>query len=149
MSNYTQVTAFTPKDALASGNPAKVIKGSDFDGEFAAISTAIASKADDAATTAALAGKRSVSETVSVIGTNTNAVTGTTYVLTASLTLTLPSAPSVGDFVRVINRSGTLTSVVGRNSLNIMGLAEDMTLDNLNASMTLVYADATRGWVWN
>jgi len=26
-------------------------------------------------------------------------------------------------------------------------LAEDMTIDNTTASLTLVYADATRGWV--
>lgn len=149
MSNYTQVTAFTPKDSLASGNPAKVIKGADFDAEFVAISTAIASKADDSTTTTALAGKRSVAETVSVIGTNTNAVVGSTYVLTASLTLTLPASPLAGEFVTVINRSATLTAVIGRNGNNIMGLAEDMTLDSLNASLTLIYADATRGWVWN
>ena len=46
MSNYTQITNFTAKDSLASGNAAKKVKGVDFDGEFAAISTAITSKAD-------------------------------------------------------------------------------------------------------
>lgn len=46
MSNYSQVTSFTPKDTLPSGNPAKVIRGADFDAEFSAISTAIATKAD-------------------------------------------------------------------------------------------------------
>ena len=52
MSNYTQVTAFTPKDSLVSGNPAKIIKGSEFDSEFSAISAAIASKTDTTDTTA-------------------------------------------------------------------------------------------------
>lgn len=47
MSDYTQLTDFSAKDALASGNPSKVIKGSEHDAEYAAISTAIASKADD------------------------------------------------------------------------------------------------------
>ena len=46
MSNYTQITNFTAKDSLPSGNAAKKVKGVDFDGEFAAISTAITSKAD-------------------------------------------------------------------------------------------------------
>lgn len=46
MSNYTQVTFFAPKDALLSGNPAKLIKGADVDPELAAISVAIASKFD-------------------------------------------------------------------------------------------------------
>jgi hypothetical protein len=46
MSNYTQTTSFTPKDSLPSGNPAKIIKGADFDAEFSAISAAVATKAD-------------------------------------------------------------------------------------------------------
>jgi hypothetical protein len=46
MSNYSQTTNFTAKDALLSGNPAKLIKGADFDVEFAAIAAAIATKLD-------------------------------------------------------------------------------------------------------
>lgn len=86
---------------------------------------------------------------VSVISTNTNAQNGYFYVLTATLTLTLPASPTVGDWVSVVNRSNTATPVIARNTRNIMGLAEDMTLDNINGSITLVYADATRGWVLN
>lgn len=85
--------------------------------------------------------------TPSVIAINTNAVAGTAYVLTASLTLTLPSSPTAGDIVTAINRSGTTTPVIGRNGQNIMGLAEDLTLDSSNAPVTLIFADATRGWV--
>ena len=46
MSNYTQTTDFSAKDNLASGNANKVIKGSDFDTEFSAIATAIATKVE-------------------------------------------------------------------------------------------------------
>ena len=46
MSNYTQTTFFAPKDALLTGNPAKLIKGSEVDPELAAIATAIATKFD-------------------------------------------------------------------------------------------------------
>lgn len=85
---------------------------------------------------------------VAVIGTNTAAARNTLYVLTASLTLTLPASPAVGDTVKVSNLSGTTTCVVARNGSNIQGLAEDLTIDSLNAAITLVYADATRGWVF-
>ena len=85
---------------------------------------------------------------VAVIGTNTAAVRNTLYVLTASLTLTLPASPAVGDTVKVSNLSGTTTCVVARNGSNIQGLAEDLTIDSLNAALELVYADATRGWVF-
>lgn len=86
-------------------------------------------------------------DTVVVIGTNTTAVKSRTYVLIATLTLTLPASPSVGDWVKVSNRSGALTAVVGRNSQNIMGLPQDMTINDKNVSFRLVFADATRGWV--
>lgn len=50
MSNYSQSTFFTPKDALTPGDPLKIIKGADIDPEFSAISTAIATKVDTAGT---------------------------------------------------------------------------------------------------
>jgi len=44
--NYTKTTNFAAKDALASGNASKVVKGTEIDTEFTNIQTAIASKAD-------------------------------------------------------------------------------------------------------
>lgn len=85
---------------------------------------------------------------VQVVSSNTNALAYRVYVLTASLTLTLPESPSPGQYVRISNASGTTTCVVARNGSNIMGLAENLTLDAINASLTLMYADATRGWVF-
>jgi len=46
MSNYTQNTFFATKDNLATGNPSKVIYGSEVDAELDEISTAIASKSE-------------------------------------------------------------------------------------------------------
>jgi len=46
MSDYTKTTNFTAKDALSTGDPLKLIKGSYFDTEFDAIATAIATKFD-------------------------------------------------------------------------------------------------------
>jgi hypothetical protein len=46
MSNYTKTTNFASKDALSSGDPAKKIKGTEFNVEFDAIATAVATKAD-------------------------------------------------------------------------------------------------------
>lgn len=47
MSDYSQVNDYSAKDALASGNPLKLIKGSDIDQELSAIAAAITSKYDD------------------------------------------------------------------------------------------------------
>lgn len=46
MSDYTQITNFTAKDALSSGDPEKIISGSDVDAEFDAISIAVQTKAN-------------------------------------------------------------------------------------------------------
>jgi hypothetical protein len=46
MSDYSQVTNFTAKDALSTGDPEKTILGSDVDAELSAISTAIGTKYD-------------------------------------------------------------------------------------------------------
>jgi hypothetical protein len=46
MADYTKTTNFTAKDALTTGDPLKVIKGSYFDTEYDNIATAIATKYD-------------------------------------------------------------------------------------------------------
>ena len=51
MTNYTKATNFATKDALSSGNPLKIVKGTEIDTEFNNIATAIATKADLASPT--------------------------------------------------------------------------------------------------
>lgn len=84
----------------------------------------------------------------SVISTSTNAVAGTYYVATAELTLTLPTSPTPGDVVGFSNLSDTQRCIIAGNGSNIMNLAEDMIVDKTSASISLQYADATRGWIF-
>jgi len=66
-----------------------------------------------------------------------------------AVTVDLPASPQVGDYVEIIDAASSFDAnnlTVGRNSLKIMGLDEDMTVGKLNASFTLVYASATSGW---
>ena len=51
MSNYTKTTDFEAKDSLPTGDSGKIIRGSEFETEFDAISTAIGTKADTAGPT--------------------------------------------------------------------------------------------------
>ena len=51
MSNYIQSTDFAAKDALASGNANKIVKGTEINTEFANIAIAVATKADLASPT--------------------------------------------------------------------------------------------------
>lgn len=60
-------------------------------------------------------------------------------------TITLPASPTTGMlvFISVLSFSNT---VIGRNSQNIMGLAENMTIDRPNVTVGLRFVDTTRGW---
>lgn len=51
MSNYTKTTNFAVKDGLITGNPAKVVNGTEIDTEFNNIATAIGTKANSASPT--------------------------------------------------------------------------------------------------
>jgi len=51
MSNYTKSTNFATKDSLSSGNPLKIVKGTEIDTEFNNIQTAIATKLDSSSGT--------------------------------------------------------------------------------------------------
>ena len=42
MSDYVKSTNFASKDSLASGNPLKIVKGTEIDTEFNNIATAVA-----------------------------------------------------------------------------------------------------------
>jgi photosystem II stability/assembly factor-like uncharacterized protein len=76
MSNYTKSTNFAAKDSLSTGNPAKLVKGTEIDTEFDNIASAIASKAD--ANNIALTGT-ATAVNLTVSGTFTATVDGGTY----------------------------------------------------------------------
>ena len=46
MSDYTKTVDFATKDGLPSGNPAKVIKGTELNVEYANIAIAVATQSD-------------------------------------------------------------------------------------------------------
>ena len=67
-----------------------------------------------------------------------------------AFTVTLPSSPSLGDEVSIVDYAGsfdTYNLTVGRNSQPIMGVAEDLTVATERAGFTLVYVDSTQGWL--
>lgn len=85
-------------------------------------------------------------DVVTAAGTATVANRTVYYVTTSGQTITLPASPSAGNEVIIVVGNYTNT-VVARNAQNIMGLAENMTIDIAYASITLIFIDATRGWV--
>ena len=67
-----------------------------------------------------------------------------------AITATLPSSPTLGDFVSFIDYAGTFDTnnlTIARNGKNIQGVAEDLTVSVERAGLTLVYVDTTQGWL--
>ena len=87
------------------------------------------------------------SVTVNIISGNANANANEYHMLISGASLTLPSAPVSGTFVGVLNRSNITTGLVLRNGNNIMGIADDLQVDDLNARFRLIYANISQGWV--
>jgi hypothetical protein len=85
--------------------------------------------------------------------TTTTAVAGNGYFIdttSATHTITLPSSPTLGDEISIIDYAGTFDTnslTVGRNSENIQGTAADLTVSTERAGFTLVYTDGTQGWL--
>lgn len=61
-------------------------------------------------------------------------------------TITLPATPAAGWEVAITVAGIFTDTIVARNGVNIMSLAENITLDRANVTVTLYYVDATRGW---
>jgi hypothetical protein len=92
-------------------------------------------------------------------GTSWQAVKTTTYTAVAgqgvfantssgAWTLTLPSSPSIGDEVSVVDYAGTFDTnnlTIARNGKNIQGSAADLTVATERAGLTLVFTDDTQG----
>jgi hypothetical protein len=76
MSNYTKTTNFAIKDGLVSGNPNKIIRGTEIDTEYNNIASAVNSKAD--ANNATLTGS-ATAVNLTVSGTFNATVDGGTY----------------------------------------------------------------------
>jgi hypothetical protein len=95
----------------------------------------------------------SVNWQTSIKTANFTAASGEGYFCDTSsgaFTLTLPSSPSVGDIVALkdyASNFATANLTIGRGGSNLNGAASDFTADTNNLSLTLVYADATKGWL--
>ena len=68
----------------------------------------------------------------------------------SAFTATLPASAAIGDEISFVDYAGTFDTnnlTIGRNGHNIQGSATDLTVATERAGFTLVYVDATQGWL--
>ncbi len=68
----------------------------------------------------------------------------------SAFTVTLPASATIGDFISFIDYAGTFDTnnlTIARNGHKIQGDASDLTVATERAGFTLVYVDATQGWL--
>ena len=64
-------------------------------------------------------------------------------------TVTLPASASVGDTIQIVDYAGTfsLNKITLTSSLKIEGGTDNLFLTNRREAVTIIYVDATQGWV--
>ena len=71
--------------------------------------------------------------------------------ISGPITINLPASPAIGNEVTFIDSGNNLASnnlTVGRNGSNINGAASNLGVSANASAFTLVYVNATRGWVY-
>jgi len=83
---------------------------------------------------------------------NFTAVAGEGYFVdttSAAITVTLPSSPSAGDELTIVDYAGTAdtNNITITSSDNINGSSNDVKIDYERGGVSMVYVDATQGWI--
>ena len=127
MSNYTKSTNFATKDALTSGNPLKIVKGTEINTEFDNIQTAIATKADLASPT--FTGTPTLpTGTIGVTQSNGNSSTAlaTTAFVQAAAALTLAAIYPIGSIYTNATVSTNPATLLGFGTWTAFGAGRVM-----------------------
>jgi hypothetical protein len=114
MANYVKSTNFTSKDSLPTGDPLKVVKGTEIDVEFNNIATAVTSKADSASPTFS----GTPFAPTAAAGTNTTQIATTAFVQNQlNPTITGGTITGITDLAVADGGTGASTAAQARTNL--------------------------------
>lgn len=134
MSNYTKLTDFASKDALPTGTPAKIIKGTEIDDEFQALETAITTKADIASP--AFTG--SPTAPTASAGTNNTQLATTAFVTGAITTATTDlTTVDLGDWAITVSGTSLVFSYQSTDVFKVASNGAITSADDITAFGTV------------
>ena len=121
MTDYVKSTNFASKDSLASGNPLKIVKGTEIDTEFNNIATAVATKADLASPV--LTGTPQAP--TATAGTNTTQLATTAFVQSVTASAIAAAVSTKADLASpaLIGTPTAPTAAVGTNTTQVASTA--------------------------
>ena len=160
MSNYVQSTNFATKDNLSSGDPLKIVKGTEINTEFANIAIAVATKADlasptftgtPALPTGTTAVTQSSSDNSTALATTAFVQTAVTSKAASSVTISAGTGLSGGGdltanrTLSIANTGVTATSYGGANAIPVLTINAQgqVTSASTSASYPTSYSLAT------
>lgn len=157
MTNYTKSTNFATKDTLTSGDPLKIVKGTEINTEFDNIQTAVNSKADTASPTfttpslgvATATSINKVTITAPATSSTLTVVDGSTLATSGAYSLTLTSTAATNV---TLPTTGTLATLAGSEAFTNKTLTNPtvtnylesvVVIGNSSTSQTLALTNGT------
>jgi hypothetical protein len=139
MSDYTPVNDFSAKDSLTTGDPEKIILGSDVDNETAAIQTAIGTKFDVSnwATLGATLGNGSIADIAAFTDANADRIYGWDDSASAAIQFALGGALSTSGTTLQVTAADILTQIK-----TVDGSGSGLDADTLDGHETTYFTDA-------
>ena len=139
MSNYVKITDYAAKDALLTGNPSKVVSGTEIGADFDAVATAVATKVDSGG---ALGTPSSGTLTNCTALPLTSGVTGTLPIANGGTAATTAAGARTALGAAASGANSDITSLTG-----ITGLINEAQGSNIASASTINLTTATGNYV--
>ena len=141
MSDYVKSTNFATKDNLSSGNPLKIVKGTEIDTEFNNIATAISTKQDSSAAVTLTGTQTLTNKTITYADNTLTGVVGTTATQTLT-NKTIEAGTFTNGYTEEVATANTSTAY----TIDLLGGTVQILTLTGNCTFTFPTATAGKGF---